>query len=297
MGVNIDRHDDGTIHLTQPHLIDQVLKDLWLDSDKIKDKTIPAASSRLLSKHEKSDPFDNSFNYRSVIGKINYLERGSRPDISFQTHQCARFTTDPKVEHGKAIRWLARYLKGTRNNGLIFKPDLTKSLEVFVDSDFAGAWDPELSGIDRSTARSRHGYVIYYAGMPIIWKSLLQQEIALSSTEAEITGLSYALREAIPLIELLHEAKRHGFNVNAQTPKVHCHVFEDNSGAIEIAKFPKFRPRTKHLNNRLFHFRSYVDRNEITIHAIESAQQPADMLTKPLNEITFLKHRLRVNGW
>jgi len=38
-----------------------------------------------------------------------------------------------------------------------------------------------------------------------VWKSQLQQEIALSSTEAKITGLSYALREAIPIIELFKE--------------------------------------------------------------------------------------------
>jgi hypothetical protein len=41
--------------------------------------------------------------------------------------------------------------------------------------------------------------------MPIVWKSQLQQEIALSSTEAEITSLSNALREAILIIELLKE--------------------------------------------------------------------------------------------
>jgi hypothetical protein len=46
--------------------------------------------------------------------------------------------------------------------------------------------------------------------MPIVWKSQLQQEIALSSTEAEITGLSYALREAILIIELLKEIRSHG---------------------------------------------------------------------------------------
>jgi hypothetical protein len=113
LGVNIDRYeDDGMIHLTQPHLIHQILKDLRYDTDDITIKTTPGASSRLLSRHCNSLPFDNSFHYRSVIGKINYLERGCRPDISYMTHQCARFSSEPKVEHGKAIRWLARYLKG-----------------------------------------------------------------------------------------------------------------------------------------------------------------------------------------
>jgi hypothetical protein len=41
--------------------------------------------------------------------------------------------------------------------------------------------------------------------MPIVWKSQLQQEIALSSTEAEIAGLSYVVQEMILMIELLKE--------------------------------------------------------------------------------------------
>jgi hypothetical protein len=79
--------------------------------------------------------------------------------------------------------------------------------------------------------------------MPIVWKSQLQQEIALSSTEAEITSLSYALREAILIIELLKEIRSHGHirdTPSSHMMKVHCKVFEDNSGGIKIAKFPKY---------------------------------------------------------
>ena len=58
-------------------------------------------------------------------------------------HQCARFTQDPKKENGDATRWLARYLKGTREKGTILKPVKGKELEVYVDVDFAGNWDPK----------------------------------------------------------------------------------------------------------------------------------------------------------
>jgi hypothetical protein len=47
---------------------------------------------------------------------------------------------------------------------------------------------------------------------------------------------------------LLEETKHHGVPVLNAKPKVHCEVFEDNAGAIEIANVPKMRPRTKHLN-------------------------------------------------
>lgn len=297
LGVNIDRRDDGTIKLSQPKLIEQVINDLHLEQDHTTIKPTPAASSKLLSRHVDSRPFDNHFNYRSVIGKLHYLVAGSRSEIAYAVHQCARFAHDPKMEHAKAVKWIGRYLKGTKDEGTILRPDNTKSLEVFVDADFAGNWDPNVAGTDRSTARSRHGYYICYGGIPIAWKSTLQQEIALSSTESEITGLSYALREAIPIINILEEMEGRGFKVNTHPTKVHCQVFEDNSGAIEIAKTHKYRPRTKHLNNKLWHFRTYVDRGIITIHPIRSEDQPADILTKPLNETDFIRHRKQTNGW
>jgi hypothetical protein len=268
-----------------------------LDKDKVKTKETPMASTKLLSRHEDSRPFDHHFDYQSVIGKLHYLVAGSRNEIAYAVHQCARFATNPKMAHGDAVKWIGRYLKATKNEGTIMKPDPTKSLEVYVDADFAGNWDPELAGRDRSTARSRHGYYILYGGIPIAWKSSLQQEISLSSTESEITGLSYALREAIPIIELLREMKSLGYDINTDKTQVHCKVFEDNSGAVEIARHHKFRPRTKHLNNKLFHFRDHVKKGWISIHHINIKDQPADILTKPLNEEDFKRHQKRICGW
>lgn len=297
LGVNIDRRKDGTIKLSQPHLVEQIIKDLNLNQESSKTKETPAASSYLISRDEDGREFDNHFNYRSIIGKMHYLVAGSRNEIAYAVHQCARFSHEPKMSHAAAVKWIGRYLKGTAHEGTIMKPDRSKGLEVFVDADFAGNWDSKLAGTDRSTARSRHGYYIMYGGIPIAWKSTLQTEIALSSTESEVTGLSYALREAIPIMNVLNEMAELGYQINSETPRVHCKVFEDNSGAIEIARTEKYRPRTKHLNNRLFHFRTYMDRGEISIQHIGTEDQIADILTKPLNETLFVKHRLEVNGW
>jgi hypothetical protein len=297
LGVSIDRRSDGTIHLSQPHLIDQILADLRLSGTNVKSRSTPAASSKLLTRHSESEPFDNSFNYRSLIGKLNYLEKATRSDIAYAVHQCARFVSDPKKEHGDAVRWLGRYLLGTRDKGTIMQPMTDKDLEVFVDASFCGDWDPKEAATDRDTARSRHGYVINYAGCPLLWKSQLQTEVALSSTESEYTGLSYALRDAIPVMELLKEMKKRGYPISTTQARVHCRVFEDNSGALEMAKVHKYRPRTKHLNVKLHHFRDYVERKEISIHHIRTNDQPADFLTKPLNEESHCRHRKTVMGW
>lgn len=296
LGINIERRKDGTIHLTQPHLIDQILKELRLDKEGTKAKSTPAACSKILGRHSESPDFDGAFDYRSVIGKLNYLERGTRSDIAYIVHQCARFTACPKVEHAEALKWLGRYLHGTRNKGTILRPKSDHQLEVYVDADFVGNWNVEEAD-QRDTARSRHGYYIMYAGCPVSWKSQLQGEICLSSTESEYTGLSYALREAIPLMGLLQEMKEHGFPVHSTQSQVHCRVFEDNSGALEMAKIHKYRPRTKHLCVKLHHFRDYVVQKKISIHPIDTLEQLADCLTKPLNEKLHVKHRKTVLGW
>ena len=71
----------------------------------------PASISNIISRHTKYEPFDRSFDDHSVLGKLNYLESVSSPDIAYIVHQCARFFIDTKVEHGKSIRCLSRYLK------------------------------------------------------------------------------------------------------------------------------------------------------------------------------------------
>ena len=296
LGVNIDQKPDGTVHLTQPHLVDQILKDLKFDNGKVKIKDTPAASSKILAKEPLSPPFDNSFHYRSVIGKLNYLEKSTRPDISYAVHQCARFTEEPKIEHGKAVRWIARYLKGTRNKGVILKPIANKELEMYVDADFAGNWKRDDAN-NRDNARSRHGYFVMYKNCPILWKSQLQGEIALSSTESEYIGISYGLRDVIPLMECLKEIAARGIETGDVRSRIHCKVFEDNSGALEMAKVHKYRPRTKHINVKYHHFRDYVTRGEVILKSIRTHDQLADILTKTVSEGILVTLRKRVLGW
>ena len=122
-------------------------------------------------------------------------------------------------------------------------------------------------------------------------------EIAMSSTESEYTGASYALREAIPVMELLKEMQQMNIAIPSSSARVHCRLHEDNSGALEILNKAKYRPRTKHLLVKLHHFRDYVTRGEISIHPIRTQDQQADYLTKPVNEETLTKLRKLVQGW
>ena len=289
LGVNVERLPDGRIKLSQPHLIDQIIRDVNLP--RCADKSTPAAPTKLLRRNPAAPAFDGRFNYRSVIGKLNFLEKSTRPDIAYATHQCARFSADPRRPHGDAVMYLAKYLRATREQGLILDPTSSKSLETYADADFAGNWNRGTAPEDASTAKSRTGYLINFADCPITWSSKLQTQIALSSTEAEYIALSQSLRDTIPIMQFLDELKEKGFSVYSTEPKVYCKAFEDNSGALELARLPKMRPRTKHINLKYHHFREYVRIGKIFVYPISTIDQVADIFTKPLPQNTFLKLR------
>jgi hypothetical protein len=64
-----------------------------------------------------------------------------------------------------------------------------------------------------------------------------------------------------------------------------------------MAQKPKMRPRTKHMNLEYHHFREAVTSGLASIHAIGTADQIADILTKPLAVGAFQKLRQRMVGW
>lgn len=296
LGINFERTPDGKVKLTQPQIIDDILEELGIDEHWTA-KQVAASSSKILHRDKSAKEAKFEFNYRKVIGKLNFLEKCTRPDIAYAVHQCARFCEDPRESHVEALMYLGRYLKGTRNQGIILDPDVTQSLAVWADADFSGNWVRKTAELDPSTAKSRSGFMIMLSGCPVTWSSKLQTQIALSSCEAEYICLSQALREAIPMMTLVQELKDRDFLDQFSPPKVHCKAFEDNSGCVEMATVHKMRPRTKHINITYHHFREAVRNKLVTIHQVRTTEQLADIFTKPLAQNLFVKFRKRIMGW
>jgi hypothetical protein len=123
LGIKIERKPDGTLEWTQPTLTQSILKDLKLDGEEIKGrqnkpnvKAVPANTSVPLTNHKGSPDHDQKdFEYRHVIGKLLYLAKSTRPDISCAVHQCARHCANPKVQHTAAVKRIGRYLLGTKD--------------------------------------------------------------------------------------------------------------------------------------------------------------------------------------
>ena len=298
LGTRFIRSKDGSIELTQPRMIQRVLEYVGIDptSESVKMHDTPAASDKVLTRDTDGAERTQTWNYRGVLGGLSYLQSMVRPDITFAVQQCARFANDPKRTHEEALKRICRYLLRTKDQGLIYHPDRKRGLECYVDADWAGSWHQDQSH-DPLGAFSRTGYVILYAGCPILWGSKMQPLVALSTTEAEYIALSSALREVIAIMNLLTELRANGFPALHDTPHVICRVFEDNKSCLEIATNHKSRPRTKHLAVRLHHFRSYVKAKLINIEHVSTKDQIADIFTKPLPRPQFRVLRDQLMGW
>ena len=84
-------------------------------------------------------------------------------------------------------------------------------------------------------------------------------------------------------MELLKEVKDHVLQTSSTKAKVHFRVFEYNPGALEMYHTNKYQPFIKNLNNRLQQYLSYlVTVKDISIHPINTKDQPYDMLSKAL---------------
>jgi hypothetical protein len=293
LGIDVKHRDDGTIELRQPFLIENLIKDFEDEVGTLNSCREPATPKQSMT--SEGDARKWSFSYPSYIGRLNFLSGSTRPDIAYATHRCARFSKDPKACHEDALKKIIRYLKKTADKGMIISPDRSKGLECYVDASFCEGWSTEVSD-DPTNCYSRTGYVIRLFGCPIIWVSKLQTEITLSTTESEYVALSQAMRDVIPLLEVLNHVQK-SIDVDIDTPVVRCTVFEDNQGALELAIAPKMRPRTRHIAVKYHHFREHVERGLIKIVYVDTKNQLADMLTKALPFALLQPLRQSVLGW
>ena len=169
LGIQIEKNDEGGFIMSQPFLIDRIIASIQGMKDANLCKS-PASTTVNLNKDENGESRKESWNYRSVIGMLNYLVNSTQPDLAYSVHQCARFSNNPKKLHEQVVKRILRYLlflKKNKSLGIKFAPMIEKSLEVFVDASFAGDWDSAWNE-EPSSVMSRTGYVIKYGNCPII---------------------------------------------------------------------------------------------------------------------------------
>ncbi|GKB73939.1 retrotransposon protein, putative, ty1-copia subclass [Tanacetum coccineum] len=137
---------------------------------------------------------------------------------------------------------------------------------------------------DPDKGRSITGYVFLVQGCVVSWKAMLQQVVALSTTEAEYMALTEAVKEAIWLRELLEEL---GIELNNVADN--C----DNQGAIYLSRNHVFHERTKHIIVRNHFIREVLEAKTVNVLKVGTKHNVADALTKVIPGLK-LQHSLEL---
>ncbi|KAE9076669.1 hypothetical protein PF010_g23812 [Phytophthora fragariae] len=204
--------------------------------------------------------------YRSLVGSLMYLACGTRPDISVAVAKLSRFPENPGEKHWDAGIKVVRYLLKTKDVGIVYDGLLGTQLEAYPDADWAG---------NRDDRRSVSGMLLMLCGAPVVWRSTSQKTVALSSTEAEYLALSGCVKECVWMRRLLKDigAEQVGATV----------IYEDNQGAMALAKNAGYQARTKHIDIRYHFIREKAVSNEVKLEYVDTKNQLADFMTKGLS--------------
>jgi hypothetical protein len=179
-----------------------------------------------------------------------------------------------RPEHWEAAIRVLRYLKGTRTLRLVLGGENPIQLMGYSDSDYANCQD---------TSRSIGGYCFTLGSGMISWSSRKQRAVADSTCYAEYIALHDASHEATFLRQLLAGLKQ-------LTPGP-TSLFCDNDAASRLTEDHMWHSRVKHIRVRFHYVREQVSEGELSVRRVQSSDNTADIMTKPLGRGDF--HKLR----
>ena len=260
----------GHIFIYQEKYADDLLKKFRMTD--CKPTSTPMGTNEKLSKEDGKEKVDETI-YRSLVGSLIYLTN-TRPDIQHAVSIVSRFMSKPSKSHFTAAKRILRYVKGTKNFGIIYKAESDCDLIGYTDSDWAGSID------DR---KSTTGYIFLLGSKIISWATKKQKTVALSSAEAEYMAATSATCEAVWLRRIMENLHQ---RVDRPT-KIYC----DNMSTIAMTKNPVFHSRTKHIEIRHHFIRELVEQGEIELDFCRTKDQLADIFTKPITTEKFIKIR------
>ena len=231
---------------------------------------------RLENPEDKVNPKEHEI-YRSGVGTLLYLTKHSRPDICNPVRELSKTMDAPAPAHLKEMYKVIRHVLSTKGYGLKFKlsKDMIKwALKALSDSDFAS---------DKETRISVFGYIIYFCGIPIAWRSKGMKSVVLSTTEAEYMALSEVVKELKFIVQLLQT-----MSIEVKLPII---VYVDNVGAIWLSNNRTTSDRTKHIDIRTSFVKEYQEDGKIIIKFVKSEENEADIFTKNTTNVIFSNHQ------
>ena len=221
--------------------------------------------------------------YRSRVGTLLYLTKHSRPDITNPVRELSKSMDGASMAHVTEMYRVINFVLEMKPLGLrmapIFKDGIWK-LEALSDSDFAN---------DKDTRYSVYGYIIYFCGIPVVWKSKSMKSVVLSTTEAEYVAVSEVVKEIKFLYQMLRRME-----IKVPLP---IEVQVDNVGVIWLANNSSVSERTKHVDLRAHFVRDLIKDQVIEINFVKSAENDCDIMTCRILGLTTLNSLLQYVNW
>jgi hypothetical protein len=280
----IEKENSNKINVHQPKLLKHLQEDFGLLIQDIKKiyKT-PAGPKTTIMRPDPGDDLITVMNqtvYRSGVGMLLYLVKHSRPEISNAVRELSKVGDGATQAHWKALLRTIKYVLDTKDYGIKIQPKLENglyTLEGISDSEYAG---------DKDTRISVYGYVIYFCGAPIAWKSKSGKSVTLSSTEAEYFAISEVAKEIMFIKQVIES-----MGMKIRLPIV---IKVDNVGAIYLSNNYTTSQRTKHIDIRTHFVRQYIEDGIIKIEFVRSENNDADIFTKNTTEEIFIKQSEKI---
>lgn len=163
------------------------------------------------------------------------------------------------------MKRVLRYVRGTSSYSLKFQPGRF-NIQALVDADYAG---------NISDRKSRSGFLVKFGSAICVWASKKQKTVALSTCESEYYALTLAAKETIWIGGVLSEV---GLKQKGPSP-----IRSENQSAIAWATGERCPSKiAKHIDVRIHFIRDLVKAGIIDIAYVPSAENEADVLTKPI---------------
>jgi hypothetical protein len=211
--------------------------------------------------------------YGGKVGAMVYTSPCVRVDTCWAISRLARALTFPTPEMEAAADRVMLYLAQTADACVTFDGEAPDAGVLMGESDS-----------DWAVGHSTTGWIVFLAGAAVAYRSFRQACIAMSSTEAEIIAASSCAVELVHFRTLLTEMG---------LPQAPTRLYVDNSGAVELARDRKSCHRSRHVDRRYFKVRELVHSGQILVEHIDTKENSADLLTKPLKIDAYIKHRVR----
>jgi hypothetical protein len=278
LGMLIDNSNENYIEISMPSFVEQIIDESKID--KSTTSTTPS-SSKLFDVIEDDNRLgaDESENFHTIVAKLLYLSKHSRPDILLATTFLCTRVQNPGGDDLKKLNRLVKYLNGTKDMGLRIHND-SDILDLCIYCDASFAVHPNL--------RSHSGAIITVGNIPVFFKSNKQKLNTKSSTEAELVAISDVLPQALNTAYFLEEQLK-----QQVIPK----LYQDNKSTIAMVKNGRaIAESTRHINIRYFFISDYVQQKLIDIEHLGTKEMVADYYTKPLQGDDFVRHRDYIMG-